>query len=95
MPFDTFVTSTFPDSPAFRAGLRFGDKIVAVNGEKVFGKTSAFVRDKVRGKKGTIVRLNGRTRRHVKDRNRRNPPQSRAAAFDSRRLSSAAEHRLH
>ncbi|HLM60163.1 MAG TPA: S41 family peptidase, partial [Pyrinomonadaceae bacterium] len=55
--FDTFVTSTFPDSPAFRAGLRFGDKIISVNGVKVSGETSAAVRDKVRGKKGTMVRL--------------------------------------
>jgi len=54
---DTFVTSTFSDSPASRAGLRFGDKIIAVNGEQVAGKTSAVVRDKVRGKKGTIARL--------------------------------------
>jgi carboxyl-terminal processing protease len=55
--FDTFVTSTFPDAPAFRAGLRFGDKIITVNGEAVSGKSSAYVRDKVRGRKGTIVRL--------------------------------------
>ena len=55
--FDTFVTSVFPDSPAFRAGLRFGDKILAVNGKKVTGKNSAEVRDRVRGKKGTIAEL--------------------------------------
>lgn len=55
--FDTFVTSVFPDSPAFLVGLRFGDKIVAVNGEKVSGKNSGYVRDKVRGKKGTMARL--------------------------------------
>ena len=55
--YETFVTSVFPDSPAFRAGLRFGDKIAAVNEEKVSGKNSSFVRDKVRGKKGTIARL--------------------------------------
>lgn len=54
---DTFVTSTFPESPAFRAGLRFGDKILAVNNEPVTGKSSAYVRDKVRGKKGTIAKL--------------------------------------
>ena len=54
---DTFVIATFPDSPATRGGLRFGDKFLAVNGENVKGKTSSFVRDKVRGKKGTTVRL--------------------------------------
>jgi carboxyl-terminal processing protease len=54
---NTFVVSTFPDSPAFRAGLRFGDKILAVNGENMVGKNSSVVRDKVRGKKGTIVRV--------------------------------------
>ena len=55
--FETYVTSTFPESPAFRAGLRFGDKILTVNGVDVSGATSAAVRDKVRGKKGTIARL--------------------------------------
>lgn len=55
--FDTFVVSTFPDSPAARAGLRFGDKILTVNDEKVSGISSGMVRDKIRGKKGTIVRL--------------------------------------
>lgn len=54
---ETFVVSTFPESPAFRAGLRFGDKIVAVDGEKVAGKSSSYVRDLVRGKRGTIVRI--------------------------------------
>ena len=55
--FDTYVTSVFPDSPAFKAGLRFGDKILAVNGKKVTGENSADVRDLVRGKKGTIAKL--------------------------------------
>jgi carboxyl-terminal processing protease len=55
--YETFIISTFHDSPAFNANLHFGDKIVAVNGENVSGKNSGVVRDKVRGKKGTIVRL--------------------------------------
>jgi C-terminal processing protease CtpA/Prc len=45
------VLSTFPDSTADRAHLRFGDKILTVNGERVSGLDSAVVRDKVRGKK--------------------------------------------
>ncbi len=54
---NTFVIATFPDSPAFRAGLRFGDKILAVNGENMVGKNSSIVRDKVRGKKGSVVKV--------------------------------------
>jgi carboxyl-terminal processing protease len=54
---DTFVISTFPESAAARAGLRFGDKILTVDGEKVSGLSSSVVRDKIRGRKGTIVRL--------------------------------------
>jgi carboxyl-terminal processing protease len=53
----TFVVSTMQDSPAFRAGLRFGDRIVEVNGEKVNGKNSFDVREKIRGQKGSLVRL--------------------------------------
>ena len=54
---DTFIVSPFPDSPAFRANLRFGDKIIAVDGENISDKSSAYVRDRVRGAKGTVVRL--------------------------------------
>lgn len=54
---DTYVLSTFPDSPAAHAALRFGDKIVAINGEKMTGKNSDFVRDKIRGETGTTLRL--------------------------------------
>lgn len=55
--YETFIVSTFPESPAYKANLRFGDKITAVNGENVSGKDSGIVRDKVRGRKGSIVRL--------------------------------------
>lgn len=54
---DTYITATYPESPAFSAGLRFGDKIVSVNGEQMGEKNSADVREKIRGAKGTIVRL--------------------------------------
>ncbi|HEX9962725.1 MAG TPA: S41 family peptidase, partial [Pyrinomonadaceae bacterium] len=54
---DTFVTSTFPDSPASRAGLQFGDKIVAVGGINMKGKSSFYVREQIRGEKGKSVRV--------------------------------------
>ena len=52
---DTFVVSTFPGSPAARAGLKFGDKIIAVDGRSVRGESPDLVRDLVRGKRGTSV----------------------------------------
>jgi carboxyl-terminal processing protease len=55
--YDTYISSTFPDSPAYKANLRFGDRIMSVNGENVLGKFSSYVRDKIRGPKGSIVRL--------------------------------------
>ncbi len=54
---ETFVLSTFPGSPAFRAQLRYGDKIVSINGEKMMGKNSDDVRDKIRGANGSLLRL--------------------------------------
>ena len=54
---DTFVTATFPDSPASRAGFQFGDKIVAVNGVNMRGKSSFYVREQIRGERGRIVRV--------------------------------------
>ena len=54
---ETYIVSTFPDSPAANAHLRFGDRIVAVNGQSVSGQSPDSVRDRVRGKRGTLVRL--------------------------------------
>lgn len=54
---DTYIIATFPDSPAFESSLRFGDKILAVNNELTSSKESLYVRDKVRGKLGSVVRL--------------------------------------
>ena len=54
---DTYITSTFEKSPAERAGLRFGDRIVEVDGVAMRGKQSIEVRDKIRGPRGSTVRL--------------------------------------
>ncbi len=54
---DTFIISPFSNSPAYNANLRFGDKITAVDGEVISNKSANFVRDRVRGAKGTVVRL--------------------------------------
>ena len=54
---DTYITATFDHSPAGRAGLRYGDRIVEVDGVKMTGKSSLEVRDKIRGPRGSTVRL--------------------------------------
>ena len=54
---DTFVLATSPGSPAQKAGLRFGDRIISVDGDWVGGESSEVVRDKVRGEDGSTLRL--------------------------------------
>jgi len=54
---DTYVIATFPGSPADRAHLRFGDKILLVDDKPAIGKDSIDVRDEVRGKDGSLVRV--------------------------------------
>jgi carboxyl-terminal processing protease len=54
---DTYITATFQNSPAARAGLRYGDRIDAVDGVTMHDRSSADVRDKIRGPRGTHVML--------------------------------------
>jgi carboxyl-terminal processing protease len=54
---DTYVLSTFPGTAAERAGLRFGDRIVELNGKSVDSLDSAGVRDLMRGPRGTTVSI--------------------------------------
>lgn len=53
----TFIRATFDGAPAHRAGLRYGDKIVEVNGKDVLGKPYSEVRDLLRGPRGTSAKL--------------------------------------
>ncbi|NNE97734.1 MAG: PDZ domain-containing protein [Pyrinomonadaceae bacterium] len=53
----TFIKATFKGAPANRAGLRYGDKIVEVNGKPMLGKPYPVVRDELRGPRGTVAKL--------------------------------------
>ncbi|MBC7798298.1 MAG: S41 family peptidase, partial [Pyrinomonadaceae bacterium] len=53
----TFIRATFDGSPAFRAGLRYGDKIVEVNGTPMRGKAFYDVRNFLRGERGTTAKV--------------------------------------
>jgi carboxyl-terminal processing protease len=53
----TYVLAPMPNSPAYRAGIRPGDVIMAVDGKPAAGLTSSEVADMLKGPKGTIVRI--------------------------------------
>jgi carboxyl-terminal processing protease len=54
---NTFIRATFEESPAAKAGLRFGDKILAVDGQSMKGKTYPEVRKFLLGSRGTTVKV--------------------------------------
>ena len=54
---DTYIAATFQNAPASRAGLRYGDRIDAVDGVSMHAKSSAEVRDKIRGPRDSHVKL--------------------------------------
>ncbi|HTD88084.1 MAG TPA: S41 family peptidase, partial [Candidatus Binatia bacterium] len=54
---ETYITATFDHSPAWRGGLRYGDRIDAVDGVSMHGKPSAEVRDKIRGPRDSHVKV--------------------------------------
>jgi carboxyl-terminal processing protease len=51
------VMRPIPGTPAFNAGLRRGDSIMAVDGKDTAGMDSAAVADLLRGPRGTAVRI--------------------------------------
>ncbi len=53
----TYIRATFEGAPANRAGFRYGDKIVSVNGTSMLGKTIAEVRTFLIGARGTQVKV--------------------------------------
>jgi carboxyl-terminal processing protease len=54
---NTYIRATFPESPAFRAGLRFGDRILDVDGNSMRGKTFPEVRKYLLGARDTTVKV--------------------------------------
>ncbi|HKX84784.1 MAG TPA: S41 family peptidase, partial [Pyrinomonadaceae bacterium] len=53
----TYIRATFENAPANRAGLRYGDKILEVNGQSMVGKPFTEVRNQLRGPRGTVAKL--------------------------------------
>lgn len=53
----TYIKATFDEAPAHRAGLRYGDKILEVNGQSMLGKPFSEVRNHLRGPRGTSAKL--------------------------------------
>lgn len=53
----TYIKATFDGSPAHRAGLRYGDKIIEVNGISMLGKPFIEVRSYLRGPRGTTAKI--------------------------------------
>ena len=54
---NTYIRATFPESPAARAGLRFGDRITAIDGNSMKGKTYPEVRKFLLGPRNTTVKV--------------------------------------
>lgn len=52
-----YIIEPFKDTPAARAGLRYGDQITAIDGKRTDGWDSDKVRDHLRGELGTEVKV--------------------------------------
>lgn len=53
----TYIKATFPGAPANLKGLKYGDKIIEVNGKSMLGKPLSEVRGFLRGPRGTAAKI--------------------------------------
>ena len=53
----TYIRATFPESPAHRAGLRFGDRILDVDGKSMKNQPFPEVRKHLLGPRGSTVKV--------------------------------------
>jgi carboxyl-terminal processing protease len=54
---NTYIRATFENAPAARAGLRFGDRVLEVDGKSMKGKSYGEVRKFLLGPRGTVVKV--------------------------------------
>lgn len=54
---NTYIRSTFQNAPAAKVGLRFGDRITAIDGQSMVGKPFAEVRKFLLGPRDTVVKV--------------------------------------
>jgi carboxyl-terminal processing protease len=67
-PLGAKLQAVFEDGPAYRAGLRAGDTITAVDGKSTAGVLMGDIVQKIRGKEGTTVRITvERAKTHKKE----------------------------
>ena len=52
-----YISDVYAGNPAYTDGLRVGDVIVAVDGEKVVGRDTEYVSNRLRGKSNTVVKV--------------------------------------